>query len=80
MKRNHEYEIYKCLTCNDKPEFNDNEQMKIHLRNVHKIGKKNSKFNRILSMHINGGKFHTTQYGWENKKVKFASEHCVKVK
>ena len=56
------FDLWKCDTCADKPEFESTEAMKTHLVEVHKMDMKTTKFSKKMLCHLDGAKFFQSDY------------------
>jgi len=68
MKKEEEFNLFRCITCNSDEDLELGELFK-HLEEVHNITKTEGSRNLIL--HLNKGKFHQSTYEWNIAGVKF---------
>lgn len=64
------FDIWRCLSCEGKPEFERPEMMK-HLQEIHHIDTKTAKGTRKMLRHLDAQDWYQSDYEWEFNDLKF---------
>lgn len=66
--------VFMCLSCDGKPEFDGTQEIKAHLKSVHKLTE--LKGQRSMVMHLDCSDSYHSTYEWEISGVKLAQYTC----